>query len=220
MRILVVDDDRGLTDFLKEALSGEGYAVDAAYTGEEGKSLAESIHYDLIIPDILLPGKNGVEVCQSLRQKKIRTPVIMLSGERVGDQDIIQGLDCGADEYLLKPVTSGVLSARIRALLRKEYDTKNIQLKIGNLILDTVYKQVWQGQKEIILTKKEYAILEYLAYHTNMVITRTELEQHAWNFKVNIGSNVVYEHIKNLRKKLGSGVPIETIRGVGYRLKA
>lgn len=208
MRILVIDDDRMFAGFLKEALSDEGYAVDIAYTGEEGENLAESIPYDLIILDIMLPGKNGIEVCQSLRSKNIRTPVMMLSGIRIDDQDVIQGLDHGADEYLLKTVKLDVLLARVRALLRKEQTTKNTRLEIGPIVLNTVYRQVWLGQSEVELTAKEYSILEYLAYHPNTTINRTDLEQHAWNLKLEISSNVVDEHIMNLRKKLGSGLTI------------
>jgi DNA-binding response OmpR family regulator len=146
-------------------------------------------------------------------------PVMLLSGIRKDDQDIIQGLDHGADEYLLKNVKLEVLLARVRALLRKEQATKNPKLNIGPIVLNTVYRQVWLEQREVQLTAKEYSILEYLAYHPNIVITRTKIEQHVWNLEFDISSNVVDEHIMNLRKKLGSVLTIETVRGVGYRLK-
>lgn len=220
MRILIVDDDKYITEIYKEYLSAEGYAVDSANTGEEGEILAESVHYDAIIVDVVLPGKNGFEVCRDLRRKKIQTPIILISGKRKDDPDIIQGLDCGADDYLLKPVSSEMLLAKIRAVLRTEYTTKNPKVEIGNLLLDTIHRQVWQGEKELELTRKEYTIFEYLVYHPNIVINRTELEQHAYNMTLDAGSNIIDQHIKNLRKKLDNRILIEPIRGLGYRLKA
>lgn len=219
MRILVVEDDPMQAEILEENLSEEGYAVDVAYTGEEGEALAESISYDVIILDNKLPGKKGFEVCFSLRQKKVASVIIIISGFMTSDQRIVQGLDCGADEYLIKPVHSRVLCANIRALMRKKQGITKTRIKVGNVVLDTIYRLVWQGNKEIKLTRKEYIIFEYLAEHINMAVTRTELEQHDWNMELDTDSNIVDQHIKNLRKKLGEGVLIETVKGIGYRLK-
>ena len=218
MRILVVEDDPMLTEILQVNLSGEGYAVDSVSTGEEGEGLAVNIPYDLILLDIVLPGKDGFEVCSALRNKNINTPIIMLSAKKKNDSDVIHGLDNGADEYILKPFRWEIVSAKIRTALRKMSITKNPRLEIGDFVLDSVYRQVWQGQKEITLTAKEYAIFEYLARHSNTIITRVELEQHVWNIEFDSSSNIVDQHIRNLRMKLGDANLIETIRGKGYRL--
>ena len=145
---------------------------------------------------------------------------MMMSGKMRDDPAIIKGLDSGADEYLFKPFNSKILYAKIRALLRREPETKTPKMQIGGLLIDTVHRQVWQGQKEILLTKKEFGLFEYLAYHPNVIITRTELEQHAWNLELDSSSNLIDVHIKNLRQKLGDSILIETVRGAGYKLKS
>ena len=220
MRILIIEDDKPLSDMLKKALSQENYSVDVALTGEDGEYLAETIPYDVILMAILLPGKDGIAVCKSLRHKNIDTPILMLTS-KTQDSDVIRGMDSGADDYLIKPFHIGVLNSRVRALLRRGHKSENPKIKVGNLILDTVGRQVWQGKKEIKLTAKEYAILEYLASYPNSVITRTNLEQHVWNLNMDSISNVIDEHIKNLRAKLGEENRdlIQTVRGRGYQLR-
>ncbi len=226
MRILVVDDDESVAGVLKDALSLEGYAVDVSLTGEEGEKLAESIPYDLIILDVLLdlqnspPAKTGFQICRSLRQKKIKTPIMLLTGVFKKDLHQIEGLECGADDYLFKPIRMPVFMARVRALLRRPAGINEPLVYTGKLVMDTVHRQVWLDQLEIKLTPKEYAILEYLARRPDQVVLRSGLEQHAWNIRLDSLSNVVDQHIKNLRKKLGDDVVIETVQGMGYRLRA
>jgi DNA-binding response OmpR family regulator len=219
VRILVIEDDKAVSDFISEALTQEGYAVDTAFTGEQGEYLAGTVPYDAILLDILLPGKDGFEVCTALRRKKIDTPVLMLTC-KTEDSEVTRGLDSGADDYLTKPFNIAVLLSRLRALTRRGRGLVNPEIEIGNLRLDTIHKQLWRGAREINLTAKEYAILEYLAGHPNSLITRSTLEQHVRNSNMDSNSNTVDVHIKNLRAKLGEenrGL-IRTIQGRGYQL--
>ena len=222
MRILVVEDEKQLAEIIKRGLAEEGYAVDSVYSGEEGEVFAEEIPYDLIILDIILPHKNGLEVCQSLRQKKIKTPVLMLTArDNVGDK--VKGLDSGADDYMVKPFAFEELYARVRALLRREENFVPQKLQVGDLVIDTSTRGVRRGQRDIDLTAKEYAILEYLMRHTNMVITRTMLEQHVWNLEFDSTSNLVDVFIRRLRRKIDEKEKdslIQTVKGAGYRLVA
>jgi DNA-binding response OmpR family regulator len=219
MRILVVDDQKETTDLLRVGLHENGYSVDVAYTGEEAEDLAMCVPYDLIILDIMLPGKSGIKVCRSLRLRKIKTPVMLLTGKGRGE-DQSSGLDCGADDYVRKPFSWDVLLARVRALLRRPPDIVGPRIELGTLVLDTNTREVWWEGKEIVLTAKEYAILECLARHPGRVVSRRELEQHAWDLAQDAGSNVLDEHIKNLRHKLGDRDIIETVRGAGYSLSS
>jgi two-component system, OmpR family, response regulator len=224
MRILIIEDDHIISSVIRDALTIEGYAVDIADTGAEGEELAESIHYDLIILDILLegnnktPDKDGFQICYSLRQKKISTPVMLLTRVFIKESDQVKGLDCGADDYLTKPFHIPVLQARVRALLRREPEITGPLIYAGKLELDTVSRQVRLDQEEIILTQKEYTILEYLVRHSGQVVRRSTLEQQAWNIEMDSTSNVLDAHVKNLRKKLGDKVIIKAARGLGYRL--
>lgn len=222
MRILVVDDDRRLCTVIKRGLLEEAYAVDLAYDGEEGEYLAEVSPYDLIILDIMLPVKNGIEVCQELRGKRVNTPILMLTAKDTVE-DRVRGLDTGADDYLVKPFAFGELLARVRALLRREGISKSPELRVGNLTLNTLTRQVWRGRKPVELTTKEYVILEYFMRHPNVVITRTMLEEHAWDYDFDSLSNLVDVYIRRLRRKIdidGEDSLIQTVRGAGYRLKA
>jgi len=222
MRILVVDDDRRLCNIIKRGLLEEAYAVDLAYDGEEGEYLAEINPYDLIILDIMMPKKDGIEVCRGLRSKRVNTPILMLTA-RDAIEDRVKGLDAGADDYLVKPFAFNELLARIRALLRREGMFKSPELEIGDLVLNTLSRQVRHGQETIDLTTKEYAILEYFMRHPNMVITRTMLEEHIWDYDFDSMSNLVDVYIRRLRRKIdveGEDSLIQTVRGAGYRLKA
>jgi DNA-binding response OmpR family regulator len=222
MRILVVDDDRRLCAVIKRGLLEEAYAVDLAYDGEEGQYLAEVNPYDLIILDIMLPSKDGIQVCQELRAKKINTPILMLTAKDTVD-DRVRGLDTGADDYLVKPFAFNELLARVRALLRREGMSKSAELRVGDLTLNTLTRQVWRGQRPIELTTKEYVILEYFMRHPNVVVTRTMIEEHAWDYDFDSLSNLVDVYIRRLRRKIdgeGQDSPIQTVRGAGYRLKA
>ena len=220
MRILVIEDEKLQAVSLKRGLEEAGYAVDVASTGEEGESLAFSIPFDLIILDLVLPGKDGLEVCSTLRQRKISTPILMLT--RKNDvRDRIKGLDQGADDYLGKPFHFEELLARVRALLRRESATISPRLTTGDLAMDTVTQQVWLKNQEITLTGKEFAILEYLMRHPDAVVTRSMLEQHVWNLELDSTTNLIEAYICRLRAKLGqdaSGSIIQTIKGRGYRL--
>ena len=206
---------------IKRGLSENGYAVDTACDGEEGQGLAESYSYDLIILDIVLPKKDGIQVCLALRQKKLKTPILMLTCRDSVD-DRVLGLDSGADDYLTKPFAFDELAARVRALLRRESSLVFSTLQAGDLVMDTAAKQVSRGESIIELTAKEYQILEYLMRHPNIIITRTMFEEHIWNLELEGASNLVDVYIKRLRFKIDAGNPdslIQTVRGVGYRLK-
>jgi two-component system, OmpR family, copper resistance phosphate regulon response regulator CusR len=222
MRILVIDDDRRLCDTVKRGLEENAYAVDCVHDGEEGEYYAASTAYDLIILDIMMPKKNGVQVCQSLRSKKITTPILMLTGKDT-IEDRVKGLDTGADDYLVKPFAFPELLARARALLRRECASRTSELKIGALRLDTATREVWWRESLIEMTTKEFIILEYLMHHPNAVVTRTMIEEHAWNYEFDGISNLVDVYIKRIRQKidpkLGKAI-IKTIRGTGYQIKA
>ena len=222
MRILVVDDDRRLCAIVKRGLLEEAYAVDVAYDGEEGECLAEINPYDLIILDIMLPKKDGLAVCRELRAKGINTPILMLTAKDAVE-DRVKGLDTGADDYLVKPFAFSELLARVRALLRREALSKSPELKVGDLTLNTLTRQAWRGNRPIELTTKEYTILEYLMHHPNAVITRTMIEEHAWDYDFDSLSNLVDVYIRRLRRKIdneGEESLIQTVRGAGYRLRA
>ncbi len=220
MRILVVEDNRHLAELIKRGLSEAGYAVDIALSGEEGEILIDNVPYDLIILDIILPGKDGIAVCRGLRQKRVKTPIIMLTAKSsLGDK--VEGLDSGADDYLVKPFEFEELYARVRALLRREENLLPQKLKAGDLVLDMSTRQLWRGERPIELTAKEYAILEYLMRSPNLVITRIMLEQHIWNLELDSTSNLIDVYISRLRRKIDerekTGL-IQTVKGVGYRL--
>jgi len=221
MRILVVEDERRLCNIIKRGLLEEGYAVDTAYDGEDGEYLAETTPYDLVILDIMLPKKDGVEVCQELRQKKVNTPILMLTAKDTVE-DRVKGLDAGADDYLVKPFAFNELLARVRALLRREGLSKSPRLQVGDLTLDTLTREAWRAQRKFELTSKEYVILEYFMRHPNMVITRTMLEEHAWDYEFDSISNLIDVYIRRLRRKIderGQNSLIQTVRGAGYRLR-
>ncbi len=222
MRILVVDDDTRLCDTLKRGLEENTYAVDCVHDGDDGVFYAEITPYDLIILDIMMPKKDGWEVCRQLRNKKINIPILMLTAKDEVE-DRVRGLDTGADDYLVKPFAFPELLARVRALLRRGSETKSTKLCVGKLHLDTVTREVsWRG-KQIILTTKEYAILEYFMRHPNAVVTRSMIEEHAWNYDFDSMSNLVDVYIRRLRKKIdpqyGKEI-ITTIRGAGYKIQA
>lgn len=218
MIILLVEDDQRTANFIKRGLEEEGYTVDVASTGEEGQSLAETQQYDLLILDIMLPGKDGISVCKALRQQKITNPILMLTAKGAVT-DRVTGLDTGADDYLLKPFDFEELSARVRALLRRESKTTNLLLTAGGLVMDTLTRKVTINDKDIEFTGREYAILEYLLRHQGILMTRTQLAQHIWNQEFDSTSNLVDVYIKRVRHKIGDedGTLIQTIRGAGYR---
>ena len=221
MRILLVEDNRRLSDSLRLSLADDGYAVDVAYDGQEGEELAELSPYDIIILDVMLPLRSGIEVCRSLRNNHVRIPILMLTA-RDALEDRVLGLDSGADDYLVKPFEMSELLARLRALLRRESDDKSGLITIGDLTLDPATHYVKRGGQTIDLTSREYGLLEYLVRNPNRLITRQMAENHLWSYDAIISSNVVDVYIRRLRRKLDDPFEvklIETIRGSGYRLR-
>ncbi len=220
MRILLVEDNRRLSDSLRAMLVEDGYAVDAAYDGVEGEDMALLTPYDVIILDIMLPKRDGLEVCRSLRDQKILTPILMLTARDALD-DRVLGLDSGADDYLVKPFEIKELRARLRALMRRESDHKSGQLVIQDLRLDPATHYAWRGECPLDLTAKEFSLLEYLMRNANRLITREMVIAHLWDYDQSIASNVVDVYIRRLRRKVDDPHEIkliETIRGAGYRL--
>ena len=221
MRILVVEDNHRLNHSLTSSLVHEGYSVDSAYDGQEGQDLAEMTPYDLILLDILLPQKDGLEVCRDLRRRRIQTPILLLTARDSVD-DRVQGLDCGADDYLVKPFAMRELLARLRALLRRHQPYKQGQLEMGSLVIDPITHTVEREGRPLDLTPKEFALLEYLMYHPNQVVTREMIEQHIWNYDFECESNVIDVYVRRLRRKIDDPFAVKlltTVRGVGYRLQ-
>ncbi len=222
MRILVVEDNRRLNHSLKLSLMDDGYAVDAAFDGQEGQEFAELTPYDAIILDVMLPVKDGLAVCRALRQQHINTPVIMLTA-RDAVEDRVQGLDSGADDYLIKPFAIDELRARLRALLRRDAPARSGQIEVGDLTIDPATHRVKRSGHAIELTAKEFALLEYFARHPDQIITREMAESHIWSYDFNGTSNVVDVYVRRLRRKIDDPFDVkllETVRGVGYRLAA
>jgi DNA-binding response OmpR family regulator len=222
MRLLLVEDNHRLSASLVQNLTHAGYRVDAAYDGQEGQDLAELTPYDVIILDILLPCKDGLEVCRELRQRRIFTPILLLTA-RDTVEDRVQGLDGGADDYLVKPFAMSELLARLRALLRRHPSERSGRLMCGDLVLDSATHRVEREGIPIDLTPREFAMLEYLLAHPHQVVTREMVEQQIWDDDVGIGSNVVDVYIRRLRRKMDDpfNTPLlHTIRGIGYRMCA
>ncbi|MFA6106627.1 MAG: response regulator transcription factor [Patescibacteria group bacterium] len=223
MRILIVEDQENIVRLVKDGLEAEGWTVDYVLDGEAGQNRIEMNHedYDLILLDVMLPKINGMDVCKHVREKKIATPIIMLTA-RDGVNDIVSGLNVGADDYLIKPFSFEILIARIKALLRRPKPVLPVELKMNNLSLNATEKKVYRNGKEIKLTLKEFSMLEYMMRHPNQVLNREQITSNLWDFAFDSFSNVVDVHITNLRKKIGdkNGKILETVRGVGYRINA
>jgi len=219
MKILVVEDEPKLNAGLVTGLQTRGYAVDFALDGEEGEKLARMNEYDLIVLDIMLPKRDGLEVCRSLRASGRQTPVLFLTA-RDATEDKISGLDLGGDDYLVKPFSFDELMARIRALLRRSPQTVGDVLSLGGLSLDTRSQIVTVDGKTVELTLREYGLLDYLLRNRGAVVTREDILTHVWDRFHDSLSNVVDVHLKNLRKKLPAAYAkrIETVWGKGYRL--
>ena len=222
MRLLVVEDEPKVASFIKKGLEAENYAVDVAPDGEEGLHLGASEDYDLILLDILLPKLNGYEVLKGLRDRGLRTPVIMLTARSALD-DRVKGLDLGADDYLVKPFAFEELLARVRVLLRRRSASASPILKVGALVMDPVAHKATARGRALDLTAKEYALLEYLLRNEGVVCTRTMIAQHVWDINFDTYTNLIDVFINHLRKKLqahGCDKMIQTVRGVGYVLTA
>lgn len=222
MRILIVEDDSTLAQFLRKGLQEESYSLDLAVDGEEGLCHAREIPYDLIILDVRLPKLDGLSLCRKLRAEGQTTPVLLLTARESVDEKV-EGLDTGADDYLTKPFAYPELLARVRALLRRSTPPQPPRLKVGDLELDSVSHKVWRGGKEISLTQKEYALLEYLMRNVNRALTRTAIIDHVWDANYDSTTNIVDVHIHSLRSKIDrdfSPPLLQTVRGVGYMLEA
>lgn len=222
MRILLVEDNRRLSDSLRMILQEDGYAVDTAYDGIDGEEAGLLPGYDVIILDIMLPGKDGLEVCKELRNRRINTPILMLTA-RDALEDRVLGLDSGADDYLIKPFEVDELRARIRALLRRDSSDKTGLLSVADLELDPATHTVTRAGEPIELTAKEFSLLEYMMRHPNHLITREMAEQHLWSYDHLVASNVVDVYIRRLRRKIDDPHPVkllETLRGSGYKISA
>jgi len=221
MRILVVEDNQKLAKYIKQMFEEEGYSVDCAYDGETGQRMAETSPYDLLVLDVMLPGKDGITICTELRDNNSTVPILMLTAKGEVD-DRVLGLDSGADDYLVKPFEMKELLARTRSLLRRPQEKFIESLEVQDLLLHSSTHTVSKNGADLALTLKEYAILEYLMRNADTVITREELLEHCWDFAYSAFSNITDVYIKQLRKKLQDTDEkyIQTIRGVGYKFKS
>jgi two-component system OmpR family response regulator len=220
VRILVVEDDKHLAATVKRGLESEGYAVDVALDGVDGKWRATEERYDAIVLDILLPGLNGYKVCSALRTKGDWTPILMLTAKD-GEYDEAEALDVGADDYLTKPFSYVVLVARLRALFRRAGRVQAIVYEAGDLRLDPAEHRVWRDEHEIRLTAREFSVLEFLIRHANQVLTKRELLEAVWDFDFEGDPNIVEVYVRRLRRKIDEpfDLPlIHTVRGAGYRI--
>ncbi len=218
MRILIIEDEIKIAQFIKRGLKEEGYAVDSAMDGAEGESMIKNEAYDLVILDLMLPKKDGISLCQQLRKENNIVPIIMLTAKD-SISDKVKGLDSGADDYLTKPFAFEELLARIRALLRKKEKKESTKLQVGELELDLLTHKVTRSGKEIILTTREFSLLEYLIRNKGIVITRTMISEHVWDINFDTFTNVIDVYINYLRNKIDHGFEkklIKTIRGRGY----
>lgn len=221
MRILVVEDEKKVSSFIKRGLEEEKYEVDVAADGEEGMAMAQARPYELIILDIMLPKRDGLSVVKELRAQKMATPVLMLTAKDSVD-DIVAGLDSGSDDYLTKPFAFAELLARVRALIRRSEQDRGAEISFYDLRLDPVTHKVWRKDKEIDLTAKEYALLEYFMRNPNQVLTRTMIAEHVWDYTFDSFTNIIDVYVNYLRKKIDRDADkklIHTVRGVGYILK-
>ena len=220
MRIILIEDDKKIAAFSKKGLEEEHYAVDVFHDGEDGAYWATVNDYDLIILDIMLPKKNGIEICNEIRHKNILTPILMLTA-KTSIEDRVKGLDTGADDYLTKPFAFEELFARVRSLLRRNQAYKTKTLKIADLELDPASRKVSRAGKKIALTGKEYALLEYLMRNKGRVLTETMIIDHVWDMNFDPESNIVNVYIHHLREKVDRGFGkklIHTIRSLGYTI--
>ncbi len=221
MRILLVEDEKKVASFISKGLEEELYHVDVAKDGREGLSMATSQDYDLIISDVMMPHLTGLQLTEELRKLDIPTPILLLT-VKDSIKDKVDGLNIGADDYLTKPFSFEELLARVRALLRRRDSLKDSQLLLDDLKIDLISHRVTRAEKEIILTPKEFSILEYLMRNKNRIISRTKLIEHVYDYHFDPGTNVIDVYINKLRQKIDqdySKALIHTVRGLGYVIK-
>jgi heavy metal response regulator len=222
MRILLVEDDRKVASFIRRGLVEEGYAVDVAPDGDTALAMGLDRLHDVILLDVMLPGKSGFQVIRELRQAKVGTPVLLLTA-REAVEDKVQGLDAGADDYLTKPFAFAELLARVRALLRRGAAAKAPVLQVADLALDPGTRTAKRGGEPIALTNREFALLEYFMRNPGRVLTRTMIAERVWDYSFDSTTNVIDVYVNYLRKKIDAGRErklLHTVRGVGYMLKA
>ncbi|MFA7244153.1 MAG: response regulator transcription factor [Patescibacteria group bacterium] len=222
MRILVIEDDHKIANAIKKGLSQESFAVDVSYDGEDGLGQAATIEYDLIILDRMLPGVDGINICRALRDKKNNTPILILTAkDKIEDR--VEGLNAGADDYLTKPFAFEELLARVRALMRRPQEITPDTLKIEDLTLNTSTFDVLRGEKKILLSNKEFALLEYMMRNPKRILTKDSIIAHVWDYDADILPNTVEVYIGYLRNKIDKPFPkkpelIQTVRGFGYKI--
>jgi len=221
MRILVVEDEKKVADFIKRGLEEEQFSVDVAYDGEEGVKMAVSSSYALILMDIMMPKKDGLTAIKEIREQNVQTPVLCLTAKDT-TEDIISGLDTGSDGYLTKPFSFVELVARIRALIRRGSQDRGAELTYADLRLDPVQHKVWRANQEIEVTIKEYALLEFFMRNPEQVLTRSMIAEQVWDYSFDSFTNIIDVYVNYLRKKIDKDHEkklIRTVRGVGYVLK-
>lgn len=221
MRILICEDERELNKIISQKLTKEGYSVDSCHDGEESLLYIQSTQYDLIILDIMMPKLNGHDVVKAMRNKNIDYPVLFLSAKD-SVEDIVNGLDLGANDYVVKPFSFDELLARIRVLIRTKPKNNNNLIKLHDLTLNLNTREATRNNEIISLTSREYAILEYMLHNVNIVLTKEQIEEHIWNYEYEGGTSLVKVYIRYLRKKIDDPYDlklIHTIRGVGYVIR-
>jgi two-component system, OmpR family, response regulator len=216
MRVLVIEDEKPLAAGLRDGLEAEGFAVDVVHDGIDGLWMAREYPYDAIVLDIMLPGLNGYQVCATLREEGVWTPVLVLTAKE-GEWDEAEGLDVGADDYVTKPFSYVVLMARLRALLRRGAQRRPAVLRAGRLRLDPATRRVWLDGAEVPCTARELALLEFLLRHAGEVVSKRQILEHVWDADFQGDPNIIEVYVRRLRAKFGRDA-IETIRGAGYRL--
>ena len=217
MRVLVVEDELRIAGLIRRGLVQEGLVADVAGTGEDALWMAGASEYDAIVLDVMLPGMSGFETCRHLRHRGVWTPVLMLTA-RDSIEDRVAGLDTGADDYLVKPFAFAELLARLRALARRGEGERPAVLAVGDLRLDPATREVRRGEAPVVLSTKEFALLEIFMRRPGQVLSRLDLLEHAWDFAYENRSNVVDVYVRRLRRKIGTDA-LETVRGAGYRLR-
>jgi two-component system, OmpR family, response regulator len=220
MKILLVEDDRKILSFVKKGLKEQGFVVDSCENGDEGYVLASEQVYDVVVLDIMLPGRDGLSILRGLREKKITTPVVLLTA-RSALQERVEGLNLGADDYLTKPFYMEELLARIHAVARRATGDQLSMMQVGNLMVNLITREVRIGKEEVELTAREFSLLELLMRSPGRVFTRTQILEHVWGYDFDPQTNVVDVYVRRLRSKVdvNSEAPlIETVRGVGYRM--
>jgi DNA-binding response OmpR family regulator len=220
MKLLLVEDDRKIAAAVRRGLEAEGFTVETTFDGEDGLWRATEGSYDLIVLDIMLPGRNGYEVCAQLRAAGIWTPILMLTAKD-GDLDEAEALDTGADDYLTKPFSYPVLVARVRALLRRAAGRNPTPVGVGDLTLDPGQRRVWRGGDELRLTAREFDVIEFLVRRSGQVLSKDEILAGVWDYDFEGDPNIVEVYVRRLRRKLDEPFgrrSIETVRGAGYRV--